>query len=240
MIFLKRKNALIYPVLSVTENQSILWKATWRLLCIIILFPFYTTATSLSDLKYSNARFKRITIDDGLSQNFVPAIAQDKIGFIWMGTKDGLNMYDGNRFTVYRHDAFDPFSISDNFVKAIFCDSKGRIWSGTLNGGLNVFDPNDGKFYRFQHNPNDNTSLSSNNVQAITEDKNGDIWIGTNTSGLNRLRLIDKELFPFPENVTVTRIKETADGIYLDDASILTQLENFDQILGVNEKFFIL
>jgi signal transduction histidine kinase/ligand-binding sensor domain-containing protein/DNA-binding response OmpR family regulator len=240
MIFLKRKNALIYRVLSVTKNLTIPWKSPWILLFFILVSSFQITAIPASDLKYNNARFKRITIDDGLSQNFVPAITQDKIGFIWMGTKDGLNMYDGYRFTVYRHDAFDPYSISDNFVKVIYCDSKGRIWAGTLNGGLNVFDPFDGKFYRFQHYPSDSNSISSNNVQAITEDKNGDIWVGTNTSGLNRLHIKDKETFPFPENVSVTRIMETLDGIYLGDASILSLTSDSNDRLWIGTDFCIL
>lgn len=240
MIFLNRKNALIYRVLSRNENLTNPWKSLLVLLCIIVFLPFNAVATSLSDLKYNNARFKRITIDDGLSQNFVPTITQDKIGFIWMGTKDGLNMYDGYRFTVYRHDAFDPYSLSDNFVKVIYCDSKGRIWAGTLNGGLNVFDPFARKFYSFQHNPDDSNSLSSNNVQAITEDKNGDIWVGTSKSGLNRLHIKDKETFPFPENVSVTRIMETLDGIYLGDASILSLTNDSNDRLWIGTDFCIL
>lgn len=240
MIFLKRINALLYRVLSGSKYLPNPWKFLWVLLCIFVFLPFNTVAASLSDLKYSNARFKRITIDDGLSQNFVPAITQDKIGFIWMGTKDGLNMYDGYRFTVYKHDAFNPYSISDNFVKVIYCDSKGRIWAGTLNGGLNVFDPYTGKFYSFQNNPNDSSSLSSNNVQAITEDKNGDIWVGTNANGLNRLHIKDKETFPFPENVSVTRIKETVDGLYLDDASILSLTTDSNNRLWIGTDFCIL
>lgn len=240
MIFLKRKNALTYLLLPVIKILNIPGKIHRAFLIFIIVFCCQIDNILSSEIKYNNARFKRITIDDGLSQNFVPSITQDKTGFIWLGTKDGLNMYDGYRFTVYRHDAFDPFSISDNFVKVIYCDSKGRIWAGTLNGGLNVFNPYDGKFYRFQHNPDDSNSLSSNNVQAITEDKNGDIWVGTNTRGLNKLKIKDKGTFPSPENISITRIKETLDGISLFDASILSLTTDSNDRLWIGTDFCIL
>lgn len=189
---------------------------------------------------YRNARFTQINIDNGLSQNFVPAIARDNLGFIWIGTKDGLNMYDGYRFTIYRHNPFDPYSISDNFIKVIYCDRQGRLWMGTLNGGVNVYDRRSGRFYQFMHRQDDAGSISSNNVQAIAEDRDGNIWIGTNQAGLNRLTIRDKSLFPGPDNVTVERIHYGYGDDALEKTAVICLFTDQQERLWVGTEKYIL
>ena len=87
----------------------------------------------------STIRFDRVTVGDGLSQNVVLAIAQDWWGFMWFGTEDGLNKYDGYQFAVYKHDPADDATLSDNFISTIYEDRNGDLWIGTRNG-LNRLD----------------------------------------------------------------------------------------------------
>src|SRR5271170_4055935 len=83
-----------------------------------------------------NLKFGHIGTDAGLSQSNVTCILQDSRGLMWFGTQDGLNRYDGYRFTVYKNDPLDPVSLSNNYIKDIKDDAKGNIWVATLGGGL--------------------------------------------------------------------------------------------------------
>jgi hypothetical protein len=85
-------------------------------------------------------KFKRLTAEDGLSNDSVWGIAQDSQGFMWFGTLDGLNRYDGNDFKLYRHDPDDPHSLSDNTIRGLIADHTGTLWIGTWAKGLNQFE----------------------------------------------------------------------------------------------------
>jgi signal transduction histidine kinase/ligand-binding sensor domain-containing protein/DNA-binding response OmpR family regulator len=205
---------------------------------LVFSLPFFAQAVIPENFR--NFRFQHLGIDDGLSQNFVPCIIRDKVGFMWMGTKDGLNMYDGYHFKVYKHNPFDPHSISGNFIKTVFCDSQGRLWIGTLNGGLNVYDRQSGRFYHFKHSAVDENSLSSDNIQAIMEDANGDIWVGTNVSGVNRLRIRDRSQFPVPANIEVDRMAMEFNGIKLNETSVLSLTTDKFNALWIGTESYIL
>jgi signal transduction histidine kinase/ligand-binding sensor domain-containing protein/DNA-binding response OmpR family regulator len=123
-----------------------------------------------------NYNFKHISTSEGLSQSSVIAIHQDKLGQLWLGTRDGLNKYDGHKFTVYRTSAKDSTSISNNDILSIIEDSDGFMWIGTYKG-LNRYDPRKNIFKRYYHNKNSN-SLSSNGVWTIKEFEK-EIWFGT-------------------------------------------------------------
>jgi signal transduction histidine kinase/ligand-binding sensor domain-containing protein len=133
-------------------------------------------------------QFDRIPSELGLSQNLVTCILQDRKGFLWFGTTDGLNRFDGYKFTVYQHDPYDPTSLSDSAINALHEDRAGRIWVGTQNG-LNLFDRTREIFYRILPDPNNPNSLSHPNVGSIAEDHQGAIWISTLGGGLNKLVL---------------------------------------------------
>ncbi len=138
-------------------------------------------------LVYADAiKFKHLTIDDGLSDNFVIPVLQDRQGFLWVGSKNGLNKYDGAEFTVYSHDHDNNNTISNNYIWSLFEDRAGILWVGTWGGGLNRFDPVNQKFIRYQHDKNNSNSLSNDSIWNIYEDKAGILWIGTDEGGLNK------------------------------------------------------
>lgn len=132
-------------------------------------------------------KFDHITTDDGLSQGMVNSIIQDKYGFMWFASNDGLNRYDGNSFTVYKNDPNDNNSIAENFIRYLFEDSKGRIWIATAGNGLDLFDRETETFIHFKHRRGTN-SISDNSVTSIDEDRMGGIWVGT-LHGLNLLTI---------------------------------------------------
>lgn len=131
-------------------------------------------------------KIEHLSIEQGLSQNTVRSIIQDKQGFLWFATEDGLNRYDGYRLKVYRHNPLDTNSISDNFIWILYENKKGEIWVGTNNGGLNKLDKENERFIQYKSNPPDPFTLSNNNIRAILEDDEGTLWVGTEGGGLNK------------------------------------------------------
>lgn len=132
--------------------------------------------------------FTRLSIEDGLSHSFVNCIVQDKQGFIWIGTEDGLNRFDGYTFEVFRPLPGNRNSPYDQNITHLFSDSHGYIWIGMKNGGISRFDPQKGVFETFLHNPKDPSSIGNHyiaiNIYGIPttgflEDPSGKIWIGT-------------------------------------------------------------
>ncbi|WP_031527355.1 hybrid sensor histidine kinase/response regulator [Dyadobacter crusticola] len=144
------------------------------LLCFIL-----TLAFSDSSAQARNRPFRHLTTNQGLSQNNVNSIVMDRRGFMWFGTQDGLNMYDGYRFTVYRHDPQNPKSISHSYITALFEDNKGKLWIGTNDGGLNVYNYQQDSFTKFRHDPANPKSLGNDKITSIAQDRSGRIWIGT-------------------------------------------------------------
>ncbi|WP_052731319.1 two-component regulator propeller domain-containing protein [Spirosoma radiotolerans] len=151
----------------------------------VAAFLVWSLLSQPAQAQTSKVPFKHITTEEGLSQSNVTCILQDQQGFMWFGTQDGLNKYDGYSFTVYQSDPLQPNSLSDNFVVSLFEDSRGHLWVGTDDGGLCRFDKQTGGFTRFNSSQTDARSLSSNHVIAITEDHQGNLWIATE-NGLNQ------------------------------------------------------
>ena len=145
--------------------------------------PVYGSGAAYS--QPGQPRFQRLGPEDGLSQVSINAIVQDSRGFMWFGTQDGLNRYDGASFRVYKPDLDNPNSLSYQFITALAADPAGGVWVGTNSGGLNYFDPQTGGFVHYLPDKNDPGSLRSSGVTALAVDRAGRLWVGGD-QGLDR------------------------------------------------------
>jgi ligand-binding sensor domain-containing protein/signal transduction histidine kinase/DNA-binding response OmpR family regulator len=158
-----------------------------RLSFITILLFLSTLIVYGQDI---NLRFQHITSEQGLSQNTVDCIMQDSRGFMWFGTWNGLNRYDGYNFLVFKSEN-QQRGLSSNFIYTICEDNDGNIWAGTKNG-LNKINHQTNIIENFYHLNNELNSISDNRINTVYCDKQGFIWVGTAGNGLDKIR-IDKE-----------------------------------------------
>lgn len=161
---------------------------------IIFLSAFMILNFALSlHARSEDIKFHPLTIEDGLSQSSIFCILQDSKGFIWIGTEDGLNKYDGYNFKWYKNVLGSPESLSLNYIKAICEDRSGYLWIGTYGGGLNRFNHGKNQFTHYKFSPGSSDCLVDNFVNSVYEDRKGTLWIGTE-NGLNEFDP-EKEIF---------------------------------------------
>jgi signal transduction histidine kinase/CheY-like chemotaxis protein/streptogramin lyase len=134
----------------------------------------------------TNPFFHTLSAADGLPSSEVRKLAQDRDGFIWIGTQDGLARYDGVDFRVWRHDPADAASLAGNDVSALFVDRDNRLWCGGEDAGLSMLDVHRARFVHFRHGANPR-SLGVSDVWAIAQDADGAIWAGGYAGGVDRL-----------------------------------------------------
>ncbi len=154
---------------NVPENRTHLWAS---FLTVILLLSAYVC----SGQNYSS--FRRLSIREGLSQNTVKCILKDRRGFMWFGTEDGLNRFDGYRFHAYRVQPGDSTALLNDGINCLLEDRNGTLWVGTNGGGLSRYDPRSDSFQHFIH-LDDNNTISNNGITSIVEDSKGNLWIGT-------------------------------------------------------------
>lgn len=204
-------------------------------LAFLLLLIIFTTNHFSQSLN-----FKNLTVKDGLSNNKINAILQDKRGFIWLGTEDGLNRFDGYEFKVYRNIPADSNSISDNNIWSLFEDQEGNIWIGTKGGELNCYDVRNELFHRWKI---ESEYVKENSITAIYKDKKGMLWIGTYQSGLFKFNPGTNELKTWNYNPDdrnslsnnfITSIIEDASGNFW--ISTYNGLNKF--IPSANENYF--
>ena len=142
-----------------------------RLLILIVLCSLFFSVLHFAQ---SQSHFTHLTTDNGLSQSSVFNIVQDKIGFMWFATEDGLNRFDGNKFIVYRNKPDDSTSIQDLGIRKVFKDKTGELWILTLRGRLSRFIQTKNNFKRYSFS--DDKSFSQIKIITLAEDAKGNLW----------------------------------------------------------------
>ena len=141
-------------------------------------FLLIIIALSALNASQDNWRIVNYSLEQGLSQISVSSVIQDSNGFLWIGTRDGLNKFDGYGFNVYRHQPSNPLSLSGSNVHSVIEDKKGNIWAGTQDG-LNKLDRKRNSFKVYRHEPGNLSSVSDNKIYYLYEDRAGMIWLKT-------------------------------------------------------------
>ena len=178
-----------------------------NILCILCLW--------ISIVGYGQSG-KVFTTDGELSNSLINKLYQDRNGFIWIATENGLNRYDGAKVTIYKHDSNDPHSLSHNYVRTLFEDAKGRLFVGTCNG-LQIYDAARDSFTLPARR--ENGEVFNSNLSALLQRKNGDIWVSGNE--LCQLFIEDDELIvkplllDIPTSMTGAVIETTTGEIWM-------------------------
>ena len=170
-------------------GRGILIGASARCACCAALIACAVSAHAQPEAHAETVRFHTYGTAEGLSQATSHAIAQDRNGFIWVGTQDGLNRFDGYAFKAYKHTRGDPYSLSQNHVWALADDPDGSLWVGTQAGGLNRYDPVLDRFIAYE-SERVGDSTASRLVTALLLDRSGRVWVA---NGGGRLQWVDRE-----------------------------------------------
>ncbi|MFH1197445.1 MAG: two-component regulator propeller domain-containing protein [bacterium] len=176
----------------------------------------------------TDIKFEHYSIDEGLSQTQVNCIIQDKEGFLWICTFDGLNKFDGYNFTVYYHDPFDSNSISSNDINCIYEDKKGVLWIGTYDNGVDILDKTTNKFRHLNYSLGNSDDLNYKNIWTINEDNDGIIWMGTQGGGLIKYDRYKNKFMHFKN--------DSNDPYSLSDNTVYAIIEDQQQTLWIGTK----
>ena len=171
--------------------------------CVLACFfiTIFCQAQSVEEHYY----FKNLSIRNGLSQNTVNAILQDRKGFMWLGTKDGLNRYDGLSFRKFKHDAANPRGIGNSFITSLYEDFNGNIWVGT-DAGVYIYYPEKEAFEEFDCQSLEKTRIERS-VSMIAGDKQGRVWIAVEAQGMFCYDARQKLLRNYPLSEISSNIK---------------------------------
>ena len=169
-----------------------MWKT---LLPFTVLLAVAVAGVSARATDHQRPRFQHLAQDDGLSQSMVYAIEQDATGFMWFGTQEGLNRFDGYDFVVHAPVPGDSSSLANESIRALHIGADGTLWVATDAGGLARYDSAAEDFITYRHDPAAAGSLGSDRVRTVFEDSVGRLWVGTDGAGLALLRDRDAGTF---------------------------------------------
>lgn len=192
-------------------------------LCITFVFTGGTRLFGAAGIDWTTikmqVKFEYLTTEDGLSQSSVLCILQDRKGFMWFGTEDGLNRFDGYQFVTFRPEPDNPYSISSNRIFCLHEDREGCIWIGTNGGGLNRYDSQTGRFVSFRR---DNSKISDDTIKCICEDRQGNLWLGTDGEGINILTLEERKK-QVPNFIIIKQDPGQPQGLSHNEISVIYQ-----------------
>ncbi|MBS0571136.1 MAG: histidine kinase [Proteobacteria bacterium] len=179
-------------------------RITSFLLLVALVWPIALQAgpapAAASGSPAGDIRFRPFDSDRPFQAEIITEIMFDRVGFLWIGTREGLFLYDGQRFRKFQHEVQNPASISSNGIRGIFEDSRGRLWVNTISGGLNLLDRSTWRFRSWRHARNDPASIVHDGVFALAEAPGGKLWVGTQAG----LDLFDPDTGRFTRQVLAT------------------------------------
>ncbi len=166
------------------DKMTSLGKLAVLVLLLFLHENIFSQTVPLYNTSQLTLRFEQLSTSAGLSNNTVYDLIQDRFGFLWFATDDGLNRFDGYEFNIFRNDPADENTISGNSVWTIMEGSEGNIWIGTKNGWLNCYDPLKEKIKKWKL---ESDITEENAITVIFEDRKQNFWVGTYRSGLYKL-----------------------------------------------------
>ncbi|WP_158275668.1 hybrid sensor histidine kinase/response regulator transcription factor [Marinilabilia rubra] len=205
----------------------------FRTFFLFLMLSIFSVPAVISQEKIEKDYLKKYySVADGLSQSEVTSIVQDKYGFIWLGTRGGMNRFDGYDFLQFKPQTGEQTGLSNPSIETLFSDKEGHVWIGTKSGGVGLYNTLYNKFV-------EKDSLFSqlpNRIIAFYEDRDGNYWIGTWDDGVFKYAPEEGILKRYIENTRVSSIIQTQDGtIWFGSRSGLRYKKyGGDEILNLN------
>ncbi len=204
----------------------------------LIFFVGLFWATDTVALRTKGVSISSYSIHNGLSGNGITTIFQDSKGYIWIGTDDGLNRFDGYTFTVYRHQFNEKSSIGGNFIRCLTEDVNGNIWIGTLHDGLSMWDRNTKKFINFNSKKKDQFYFPEDNIYGMSFDTDSTLWLKTDNylvkydikSSLAETFGLYSNIFKYSERISVPIFFPSNAHLWLGTEDGITQFNKSENL----------